>query len=53
MPKLSLATCCKVLQEIATIQKSKTMSPLNQRQKSKIEMNEKVQENVFLQCDIH
>ena len=28
MPKLSLATCCKVLQEIATIQKSKTMSPL-------------------------
>ena len=35
MPKLSLATCCKVLQEIATIQKSKTMSPLHQRHKSK------------------
>ena len=34
MPKLSLATFCKVLQEIATIQKSKTMSPLNQRHKS-------------------
>ena len=36
MPKLSLAKCCKVLQEIATIQKSKTKSPLNQRHKSKI-----------------
>ena len=35
MPKLSLAKCCKVLQEIATIQKSKTKSPLNQRHKSK------------------
>ena len=35
MPKLSLATCCKVLQEIATIQKSQTMSPPNQRLKSK------------------
>ena len=35
MPKLSLATCCKVLQEIATILKSKTMLPLNQRHKSK------------------
>ena len=35
MPKLSSATCCKVLQEIATIQKSKTMSPLSQRHKSK------------------
>ena len=35
MPKLSLATCCKVLQEIATIQKYNTMSPLNQRHKSK------------------
>ena len=35
MPKLSLAKCCKMLQEIATIQKSKTMSPLNQRHKSK------------------
>ena len=34
MPKLSLATCCKVLQEIATIQKSNTMSPLNQRHTS-------------------
>ena len=33
--KLSLATCCNVLQEIATIQKSKTMSPLNQGHKSK------------------
>ena len=35
MPKLSLAKCCKVLQEIATIQKSKTKSPLNQGHKSK------------------
>ena len=35
MPKLSVTTCCKMLQEIATIQKSKTMSPLNQRHKSK------------------
>ena len=46
MPKLSVATCCKVLQEIAAIQKSKTVSPHNQRHK-------KVQENVLLQCDIH
>ena len=29
MPKLSLATCCKVLQEIASIRKYKTMSPLS------------------------
>ena len=35
MPKLTLATCCKVLQEIATIQKSQTMSPPNQKLKSK------------------
>ena len=35
MQKLSLAKCCKVLQEIATIQKFKTKSPLNQRHKSK------------------
>ena len=35
MLKLSLAKCCKVLQEIATIQKSKTKSPLNQRHKTK------------------
>ena len=35
MPKLSLATSCKVLQETATIQKPKKMSPLNQRHKSK------------------
>ena len=35
MLKLSLATCCKVLQEIATTQKSKTRSPLNLRHKSK------------------
>ena len=46
MPKLSLATCCKVLQEIAAIQKSKVMSPLKQRHKSKrFEMGEKLQEN--------
>ena len=46
MSKLSLATCCKELQEIATIQKSKIMSPLNQRHKSKrFEMGEKLQEN--------
>ena len=44
MLKLSLATCCKVLQGIATNQKSKTMSPLNLRQ---------IQENAFLQCDTH
>ena len=35
MPKLFLAKCCKVFQEIATIQKSKTKSPHNQRHKSK------------------
>ena len=34
MPKLSLATCCKVLREIATIQVSQTRSPLNQTHKS-------------------
>ena len=35
MPKLSLTKCFKVLQEIATIQISKTKSSLNQRHKPK------------------
>ena len=35
MPKLSLEICCKLLRERATIQKSKTRPPLNQRHKSK------------------
>ena len=35
MQELSLATCFKVLQEIATIKKSKTKPPLYQRRKSK------------------
>ena len=53
MLKLSLAKFCSV-QEIATIQKSKTKSPLNQRHKSKtLKWGDKVQENAFLQCDIH
>ena len=34
MPKVSLASCCTVLREIATIQISQTRSPLNQTHKS-------------------
>ena len=55
MPKLSLATCCKVLQEIATIQNARQSCHLLTKGTSqKIEMGEKVQvQNAFLQCDIH